>query len=449
MPVTLVCRRCGSEVSAKDVFCQECGLTQNHEKTPKPAVGKGMSDFDWPALEDPMSDSNTGDFRVNSLQNQTYDFSNYQLDLSETDSTEYEATAEAETVLNESCCQGSLANEVEPNSTTDCCETDSSAASTVATMASITDSGTEETAAKLHSPLFGKDKPIENDLGLRGGIGMVLIDNAVVIALVCFGLIFSCVGYKMYKDNETKKATVNKVAVDSSIIESVKADATRNDYQAVFDKLNGLRSQGKMEQFNQEQPLFNEAAFRLGEKAIEDGDINKATELLKQVAPDSQHYARAKELILQSTSRSATTAPAISAKLGSDNSTDATQANATAQRSTDAAPAVVAAPKPVVREISDKQVLSFPVIPEIEKMTADNNAASGSTAATAADGQASTGIDPNKATPAASHKFSESDISQYNRMLAEFLAKKEASGEDASTEAPSFREWLKTGKPRF
>lgn len=449
MPVTLVCRRCGSEVSAKDIFCQECGLTQNHEKTPKPAVGQGMSDFDWPALEDPMSDTNSGDFRVNSLQNQTYDFSNYQLDLSETDSTEHEATAEAETVLNENCCQDTSATQVELNTTADCCKTEASASSALATLVSTTDSVTEETAEKLHSPLFGKDKPIENNLGLRGGIGMVLIDNAVVIALVCFGLIFSFVGYKMYKDKETKKATVNKVAVDNSIIEQLKADAMKNDYQAVFDKLNGLRSQGKMEQFNKELPLFNEAAFRLGEKAIEDGDISKATELLKQVATDSQHYARAKELILQSASSSAATAPVVSAKLGSDKPAEGTQAEATPQRGVEPAPVVVATPKPVAREISDKQVLSFPVIPEIEKMTAENNAATGSPAATTTDGQASTGIDPNKATPAASHKFSESDISQYNRMLAEFLAKKEASGEDASAEAPSFREWLKTGKPRF
>ncbi len=442
MPVTLVCRRCGSEVAVKDTFCQECGLTQKRPESAQSAVGQGMSDFDWPALEDPSSAAGTADYRVNSLQNETYDFSNYQLDLSEAVSDEALDESKAETALSQNCCKSA---DLESNSSVQAVESETAICATVDTTCGAAPESQEET--KLHSPLFGKDKPIENDLGHRGGSGMVLVNNAVVIAIVGFGLIFSFVGYKMYKDVDAKK-NAKAVVSASAIIEKVKDDATKNNYQGVYDKLNELRSQGKTEDFKQQETLFSEAAFRLGEKALEAGDVQKGTEFLNQVPPDSQHFARAKELIMQSVSPTVQENKDAKEKADPSTSTDTKESSQRPVNLGSAEQPPVNTSRPAIRELSERQVLSIPVIPEIEKMNAETGTETSATAGTTESAGGNT-IDPNKAVTPPAHKFSESDISQYNRMLAEFLAKKESSSEQSSTEAPSFREWLKTGKPKF
>lgn len=441
MPVTLVCRRCGSEVAVKDTFCQECGLTQQRQGAAQSAVGQGMNDFDWPALEDPNSGSSNSDYRVNSLQNETYDFSNYQLDLSEKVCEEDLNQAKAETALSQSCCESAAP---EMNVSVPGFESETATCTAIDTTCSAKPDSFAET--KLHSPLFGKDKPIENDLGHRGGLGMVLVDNAVVIALVCFGLIFSFVGYKMYKDADAKKNTKAVVSA-SAFFEKVRDDAKNNNYKGVYDKLNELRSQGKTEEFKQQETLYNEAAFRLGEKALEDGDVQKGSEYLNQVTPDSQHFARAKELIMQSVSPTVQEGKGVKENSVPSTSTGTKESSQKSVNPASAQLPTVTVNRPMVRELSNRQVLSIPVIPEIEKMNAETE----TTTAAAGTAESTSGntIDPNKAVTPPAHKFSESDISQYNRMLAEFLAKKESSGEESSSEAPSFREWLKTGKPKF
>jgi hypothetical protein len=51
-------------------------------------------------------------------------------------------------------------------------------------------------------------------------------------------------------------------------------------------------------------------------------------------------------------------------------------------------------------------------------------------------------------TETSTPKFSETDVSHYNRLLGAYFAKRKASPEPGA-EAPSFKEWIKQDKPSF
>jgi hypothetical protein len=80
-------------------------------------------------------------------------------------------------------------------------------------------------------------------------------------------------------------------------------------------------------------------------------------------------------------------------------------------------------------------VLSFPVIPEIDRAASDKQDKSESSS-------------PKIEDPPAP-KFSESEISRYNKLLARYFIEHSKPGAEAGSEPPSFKEWLKQGKKAF
>lgn len=372
------------------------------------------SDFDWPALgPDPMSQRSTDNHEIRELYAETYDFSNYQLDLS-SEQIQLELEAAAETIAETPV-------EITPDTVTE-----------TPTTSATTDG--EALKQKLHSPLFGQPsplldqnnapplKPVDNGLGMRGGILMVLLDNAIVIAIVCFAAVLLIFAYKVYQKNDTSKEQQHAQQVQ----DKVKAAAMKEDYESIHKQLAQLISTGESDLVERQQALFDEAVFRLGEKELAAGNAAKAVDYLKQISVDSDHYVRAREMIFQfATPSRADLSPVL--EVPRTPRRRLAQTNEAATQS---------------RPISESQVLSIPELPELENLsTTENNKED---AAEPADAQSTEGT---QKVPV--RKFSESEISQYNRQLAEYFARHSKRTKDEPLEAPSFREWIKQGKPAF
>lgn len=425
MPLTLICRRCGSEVLAQDSFCQECGLTQANVKdrvtlTPEPGTA-GFSDYDWPTMDaDPLSAAPVDNPAISNLFGQTYDFSNYQLDLSESK----ELLASAELAANES--EQAQLSTAEPAGIT-------RSANEIETAKTDSTESTLKHVHKLHSPLFDEpdkfSKPVDNGLGMRGGWLMVLLDNAIVIAIVCFAVVLALFAVKLYQKTEAAKATQHA----RMISDKVKAAALRDDYHGIHKQLGILMADGKSDLVERQQALFDEAVFRLGQKELEAGNTVKAVDYFKQVSVDSDHYVRAREMIFQHVS------PAqqeVAVEETPKPRSRRFRADADAGLTTNA-PSNTNAVRQIL--LNESPVLSIPEIPEIEKYNNSGNQG------IAEDGSAQ---EPVAKSP--SPKFSESEISQYNRLLAEYFSKHgKRSSDDEPADVPSFREWLKQGKPGF
>ena len=372
------------------------------------------SDFDWPALgPDPMSERSADNLEIREIFAETYDFSNYQLDLSsEQIQQELEAAVEAIT---------ETPVEITPDTVT---------AAQAAT--GTTDGDTLK--QKLHSPLFGQPsplltlnseltkKPVDNGLGMRGGILMVLLDNAIVFAIVCFAAVLLMFAYKIYQKTDTSKEQLHARQVQ----EKVKAAAMKEDYESIHKQLAQLISTGESDLVERQQALFDEAAFRLGQKELAASNAAKAVDYLKQISVDSDHYVRAREMIFQFATPSQDNQSAVLEVPRTPRRRQA-QTNETAVQS---------------RPISENQVLSIPELPELENLsTAENNKED---AAEPAEAQVTEGRQK-----VSVRKFSESEISQYNRQLAEYFARHSKRTKDEPLDAPSFREWIKQGKPAF
>jgi len=456
-----MCRRCGTDVHSDDSFCQECGLPnaaarQDTGSLPERiSPEKLRSDFDWPALEadpEPIPARYRDDAAGTRIAEQTYAFANYQLDLQpyqtfsadqlndlsfdpnsvKTQNTDSEWIDFEPARFDLKASQSSIVMPASPVAAADVSllgQLNFAPAQTVA-------SGQIEsrTAAKhLHSPLFdGPPLPTapaqDNGLGMRGGWSMVAIDLAVVAAVVVF---VSALGVKTYSDY--KKAQAQKIV---QLASEVKSAALKQDYELVYKNLNFIKGKSILDA--RQQALFDQSAFRLGQKEFDSGRAAQAMDYLKEVSIESDYYTRARQMIfnfsvpLFQATENDTTANTLAQESSTTGkaSTDKTdKANSPKKLS-------AAALNPS-KQLSDKPVLSLQVIPEIEK----NATASADQAETAG-----------RVEPIPTPKFSESEISRYNRQLATYFAKHGSASESAeqgASEPPTFKEWLRQGKPAF
>lgn len=397
--VTLMCRRCGSEIHFEDLFCQECGLSQEKNTAGREFQANESADNFWPTMDaDPLGSGDQHNYT--NLFGQTYDFSNYQLDLEpepdegikeplESSATEL---VEPETVL-------------EPNT-------------------EALPSGLED--AKLHSPIFDKADLADQKLGMRGGWGMVATDTAVVIAVLAFGL---GLGFYAYSKQKTS-AEKSRAAHSKTIEASVKTAAGKSDYKTVYRQLLPSRILGQLDE--PKQILFNESAFRLGEQELQSGNPEKALEYFNQVSVESEHYVRARAIIFQHA------LPVV------QDSKTAEKASTKPERKARIFKQVSNALESSPADLSEEPVLSIPVLEELKSTEGSPDTVISQTETSSNQSPESS----NEATEPPTRKFSESEISQYNKLLGNhFRLHKQRS--EKSPEPPSFKEWIKDGKPAF
>lgn len=408
MPLNLMCRRCGNEVHFDDAFCQECGLPHDSSSS-QSLPAREPSDFDWPPL-DPMyyADPLPENPAVTSLSGQTYAFANYQLDL---ESWLDERMETAETSLNEPCAVP------QPDGALPACP-------------QVPEFAPTSLPAGLPSDDFVRD----NGLGMRGGWAMVLTDLAVAGAVVSFASVLAVWGYNSFQ----KQEIASQKAAQQKIMSTVLLASAKGDYRSVMDSLALWKAKTNRNLDEKQQLLLDEAAYQLGQKAIAAGRIAEAVSCLKQVSITSDYYVSARQIIFNYAAPSqqasnlsgpeeapAAAAPATGLKQK--------RQNHLAVLFPDAAPITPAAPSTPV--LSTKPVLSIPIIPEIEKPSSDKQ-----------DAEATQAKAPEPAAP----KFSESEISRYNRLLARYFVKHAGQkNQDQSAEPPSFKEWLRQGKTAF
>lgn len=385
MPLTLICRRCGSDVFQIDSFCQECGLAQSRNRLDT-ELSHSESAFDWPALEaDPVPSYDNP--CITSLSGQNYEFGSYQLNLDPMDKAPEEET-------------------------------------------------------KLHSPIFDSAQhnyqAYDNNLGMRGGWAMVLIDAASVLAIVAFVSALSYWGYK----NHTAAANVQKKNSTQSALQTVKSAAAKGEFEQVFKTLSPLPSDELSEN---QRILLDEAAYRLGQNELAKGQVKKSMSFFNQVSIESDHYVSARQMIF---SYASPVVPAQSnegqekaqrkSRRWQQPSLAGTDSSSTAAAENPKSARALITKEDKKAGLSDEPVLSIPLIPEIEKA---NKSQDNSPPEAESGKQVEPGV----------RKFSESEISHYNRLLAEYFrihgGKKHA--EESTSEAPSFKEWLKQGKPNF
>lgn len=362
MPISLICRRCGTELHTEDVFCQECGLKC-------PSAEKTFAD--GPSL----SARAEGDERENSAEKQNQetisDWQSLERTLKQEDRVSENSHAEAQV---------------------------------------------DEKANRLNSPLFNKSPqstPIQNNLGWRGGWHVVVADLAAIVAVVAFGIMLTNFALHALKQNE--KSQLSKKV--SALSRQIKTATASRDYAAVLKALADMKSARELTV--QEQALLNEAAFRLGQEELAKGQKHNAIEHLKQVSILSDYYVGAQETLFNVILPVVQPSPPVQ-KIR----------NRRSPRRTAAIPAVQNTPS-----LSSEAVLSIPTIPEIETKPE-----------TESEGNQNT----DKAEAAPVPKFSESEISHYNRLLGVYFAKhKSDKASEEHPEPPSFKEWIKEGKPGF
>lgn len=399
MQVILSCRRCSSETNAKDLFCQECGLEQDrkHVESIADSYGVGISDHDWPALgPDPLS-MQVESPAVNKIFGQTYEFGNYQLDLEPIEDGDESA-----------CLQSEIASQ-------------SSSSQEITVQKNSTGTITASSAQKLNSPLLADEEGANKTkhLGMRGGWQMIAIDNAIVVVMLAFSVALGLFIYTSYKkEKQLKKTQLEK---------TVTAAAVSEDYQSIYRHLLASKVLGQLD--DRKVVLFDEAAFRLGLKELQSGSADKAIEFFSQVSIGSKHYVRAQEIIFQHAAPRTAIAPTQEKQISKNRR----------KRTIRREPAEPA-------KLSEEAVLSIPVIEELK-----NNAELKSNVEAESNTPQDVNSSQSEIEQVATRKFSESEISQYNRLLGRYFAKrrKQSAGENDSPEAPSFREWLKEGKPSF
>ena len=398
-----MCRHCRTEIYREDSFCQECGLAQNNQAAkssyPLRQASSGISEFDWPALEpDPVSVLNCPDLEgpsITSISSQTYAFANYQLDLqpwqadvdSPDDCSSFSNTGSKTCSAAESNCN--------------CCQ-----------------------SPALLSGLYRPESPAADSFnsktGMCGGIAMVATDIAVLAAVISFVSVLGVWGYSNFQ--KTEKAS------GVAIMAKARAAAVKADYQSVLTNLALIKAKTNGELDEGQQVLLNEAAYRLGEKEFAGGHAGSAMKYLNQVSITSDHYVSARQMIFNYTmplhgffSHPQAQADRVVAEGDEDKQKSSASPEATGQTA----------------PLSDKQVLSIPVIGEIEKNNGEMQIKSEAV--------------PVNQEEAPVPKFSESEISRYNRLLARYFVTHngKAADDTAASEPPSFKEWLKQGKKAF
>lgn len=425
MPLTLICRRCGSDLHAGDVFCQECGLQQataacagietnpsNGDPAKKFVPAKGAAEGD-PAKEFITTESE---------QKQRSLSKNVQIGRSPSGCFPGSATFQAASSESESVSAAKMAAGLRTGHP---CEQAEHGMIGRRVLPEVSQQALGVSAARLHSPLFDATET-KNDLGMRGGWMMVSLDTAIVAFTVAFVVALGSFAYATYK----KYNLANDNATSTKAIADAQKAAAKRDFTAVYKTLSSMKSSGKQLNSHQ-QALMDEALYRLGQEKYS-SDPKAAVSYLKEISIISDYYVSAQEMIFKYAS------PVVT------NAGGKAEEKAGLRRRKRRAAVVNAVASPAAAnsrvEISEQPVLSIPVIPEIEDKIKKDKDTTG----------AETQEESIPAEPPLP-KFSEAEISKYNRLLGAFLStqSKEKREQENREEPPSFKEWIRQGKPAF
>lgn len=519
MPLTLICRRCNTEVQTDDRFCQECGLdlpaTRESDNSPiVPQSGNSFDfspneskQFEWPSLAEDLSSSGAKAFSTPALERKFSRYKDKEAELAtpdsvlplpeqsdplveqKQDSPQQELQAPDLQVADQQVADLQAAEVALEAAAEASAESNALATVSIAnvpTLATDTASDTTTTTLrKLHSPLLEKEVHEKKTQAPKSGQSAFLMDAAAILAVVVFATGLGYWGYSNYTKSESTRT--------SKLTKQTQAPSPSSEllstYKALFAQ--SILSQNGLDA--KQQASFDDAALQLGQEALAAGKIDEAQEYLKNVSNSSGDYAKAQSLLKSSTTTSGETTNQVS------------EPDAPLRRQTTQSRIV-----PTDRQrLSDRRVLSIPVIPEIEssskqepaaeqtsesssqteepapnagngiviEMAGENSA--GEAAATPSTTNGGGGVltfSPDNAirstapqkpsrrkradrysaadtqNPAAKEesptpKFSESEISTYNRLLGKFIS---AHGQKAAqSEPPSFKEWIRKGKPAF
>ncbi len=561
MPLTLICRRCNTNVQTDDRFCQECGfdLKTASAANASPVVPRSGNNFDfsptenkqfeWPSLvEDPAS-GNSKAFSTPALDRK---FSRYrdkepnwegsetsdQIDphgeqYDVTEGAELSAYTSVETQIEQSGLEAQSIpqspTEVPPIATSNGATAESMIATTDSASATVAGAGNAAGAAKpstisnttseqlvtqsdttettgattsdttiqlvkrLHSPLLEKEAA-QKKLQQPKGRPVFLMDAAAIIAVLAFAVALGAWGYNNYSKRELAGANRKGSAAQVS--------AKNNELLASYKSLFALSILSQKGLDTNQQTTFDDAAFRLGQEAFSAGKITEAQDYLKNVSAASANYSKAQELI--KSAETGATGPSNGASSAANN-----QASKTSRREPGSNNQKIYLQTPNAqspdKQLSERRVLSIPVLPELEAQSNSSaeeaavtetseepakagnglviemagDASSNTEASQASNSTSSTGgvlsFSPenairegrprrkrqaassastssqvstkNKAQEEPTPKFSESEISVYNRLLGKFIA--EHGQKAAQSEPPSFKEWIRKGKPAF
>lgn len=471
MPLTIICRRCTTNVQNGDRFCQECGFDLNPDEhgavAAVPQKGNQIdfspesvnSPFDWPALSDDPAAATTRNWSSPAFERKTARALESQSNLAAFDAAPTIESAEEFSASFDDNSVFAIAEELVWNDN--------------APVSAASESAVKEsTATKLHSPLLQKENKVAHKITSRPN--SMLTDVALVISLLAFSGALGYQGYKSYFTSQSNNKT--------KLVQAAQTASQKNEYESAYKSLFALKIMSEKGLDEKQQAVFDEAAFQLGEKALNDGKTKDAVEYFKNISIDSNRYVKAQEIIFEDRNGNAPQ-KRLSAQSGNSRRTQEltpdTVRNTTSRKSL--SPNV--APNNPELALSEEKVLSIPVIPEAEN--ADSKPASESVetipgvrsahglliedspsdASTGASSSASensyaeagkitalpgTATDQGKVAEAPTPKFSESEISKYNRLLGRYFAKhSRKSSSTSAAEPPSFKEWLRQGKPSF
>lgn len=495
MPLTLICRRCSTESVIGDRFCQECGFelkpaeNSNEGKAPQKGTRfdfspSGVNKYEWPALEDDPAENQPKAFSTPAFERKFSRYKDKQVfGPGEFDPNKIDAEADAaeaadfvgeQAFTSTSSAEGSISSaeasaaialnviaetlqaeipvnepETARSSATPVVEIQEIAAQTpsegsgaaspvMAEQNRPAESSEEQidtaeaSIQKLHSPLLAKaETKTKDSSGMRGGIHVVLMDAGAIIAVLAFAGALGFWGYNSYQSSQ--KVAKEKLAASAQI------SSQKDEYAATYKSLFALNIISPNGLDDKQQAAFDEAAYRLGQKAMDAGQKVEAEEYFKNVSLSSQHYVRAQEILFR-----------MNAPVTEEQPLPLKQ------------PAPAARPVEAVSSqqpsLSENRVLSIPEIPEISNPSKqakdDDEAATGAESSSPTSGETGSAGAEGTAAPetapaeAPIPKFSESEVSKYNHMLGSYFSKHQGQHE-TGTEPPSFKEWIRQGKPAF
>ena len=534
MPLTLICRRCTTELQTDDRFCQECGLLvpgDGSASNSAVVAQRGNSfdfspnenkKFEWPALTEDPAAASAKAFATPAMERKFSRYKDQQSAVGDEASADLQCAPELTDAIAASHCDSfpgaqqssdqiqvapaqsetgpsveqtvsrtpqenpQSANPAESAETAaiqTSSETESMATASLvsATPATDTTSDTATTVKRLHSPLLEKETSNKKEGVTQPKPRVFLMDATAVLAIVALAAGLGYWGYSNYSKVDHIKDTKSvKISQESSQNKEL-----LSTYKSLFAM--SILSQKGLDAA--QQATFDDAAFRLGEEAFNAGKMAEAQDYLKNVSTSAANYSKAKALIQKASGLDSTTKSVESTATQAERSGTARVSQTTKPQSNLADP----------RQLSERKILSIPVIPELEtpsdtnasseespqdssasseeaggsanglsiEMAGQPSNASGETASsstTHGGGGVLTFSPDNAMRPSVpgrptgrsraatkaeppTPKFSESEISTYNRMLGKFIS---AHGQKAAqTEPPSFKEWIRKGKPAF
>ncbi len=412
MPLSLFCRRCSSQVDLSDSFCQECGLGQSSELPPTGFQPAGFQPAGFPPTGFPPTGSSalTNSFQPGGLAG---GISDNDWPALAPDPLPPQRQAEPDQSPQITSLYGQTYKFPNYQLDLDSCSSENLQINEQAEDAAQDEDALKESAQKrLHSPIFeGKHKSNQN-LGMGGGLFMQASDYLMIFSVLVFSLFLGIFGYQSL--NRLEKQSKAKTEAEFSEKLKQAKSSLNSDYRNSYKKLLPFVETGKLATDSVEYAVFNEAAYRLGVIELEQDKPELAVGYFKHVTKSSGHYARVREFLLHYVSPVAV------------------------QVLPESRPAKQSSSRRLFI-LSRKPVLQIPALAELGTAEASGSAADANTSGEVL-------AEKNEAI----RKFSESEISEYNKLLAAYFAKHtDKNREEAATEIPSFREWIKQDKPAF